>query len=64
MENMNRWKAFLEVASSGLQDVVRSLKRQYLSRGYLVAIAVFGLAVLFSVLTFSPILSSFIYPLF
>jgi hypothetical protein len=57
------WVLF-SVFLDGLREVRRELKRAYLSRGYLLALAVFALAILFGFLAFSPLLASFVYPLF
>ena len=55
---------FLEVAGGIFTEIFRSVRNQAMSRGYLIALAIFWVAVLFAFLTFNPALYSFLYPLF
>ena len=61
---MSKIYHFLFILVETIRDVLASLRRQYLSRTYLIAIGVFALAVIFGFLSLSPVLSSFLYPLF
>ena len=55
---------FFSVAAETASEIFRSFKAQSLSRGYLLAFALFLIAVIFSFLALNPILYSFVYPLF
>jgi hypothetical protein len=55
---------FFAVAFEMFKDILATFKTQALSRGYLLAMAIFLIALIFSFLALSPILYSFVYPLF
>ncbi len=55
---------FLQIAGELLKDILVTFKSQALTRGYLLALAIFAIAMVFSFLALSPILYSFVYPLF
>jgi TRAP-type C4-dicarboxylate transport system permease large subunit len=48
----------------GIADLYATLRRQKLGYAFVVALVVFLLAMVFSFLAFSPVLSPFVYPLF
>lgn len=55
---------FFQVAGSLLRDILSTFRAQALTRGYLLALAIFVVALVFSFLALSPVLYSFVYPLF
>lgn len=61
---MKKLSVMLYVFVDVLRELGVGLKRQHLARGYLLAMAILLLGVLFGFLALSPVLSSFIYPLF
>lgn len=56
--------AFAAVAREILAEIFVTFRRQALTRGYLLALAVFAVAMLFAFFALSPILYAFVYPLF
>jgi len=56
--------SFFIVAAEILRDILVTFKSQALTRGYLLALAIFVIALIFSFLALSPLLYSFVYPLF
>jgi hypothetical protein len=55
---------FFQIAGEMLRDIIFTFRTQALTRGYLLALAIFVIALLFSFLALSPVLYSFVYPLF
>jgi hypothetical protein len=55
---------FFQVARSLFLDILTTFRAQALTRGYLLALAIFAVALIFSFLALSPVLYSFVYPLF
>ena len=55
---------FFQVATEMFRDIFVTFRQQALTRGYLLALAIFVIALFFSFLALSPILYSFVYPLF
>lgn len=55
---------FFKVAGGLLRDIVRTFRSQVFTRGYLLALAIFLIAVFFCFLALNPALYSFVYPLF
>lgn len=55
---------FFSVAVDTLREILITFKRQSMTRGYLLALAIFLVALIFSFLALSPVLYSFVYPLF
>ena len=55
---------FFRIAAELGADILKTFRAQALSRGYFLALSIFLIAVLFSFLALSPILHSFVYPLF
>lgn len=56
--------ALLWIVQDGLKDLYATLRRQKLGFAFVLALIVFVLAMVFSFLAFSPVLSPFVYPLF
>ena len=61
---MERISIFFSVAFEVLCDILATFRRQALSRGYLLALAIWVIALVFAGVALHPILYSFIYPLF
>ncbi len=61
---IRKTRAFFWVAGDLLREILVTFKTQALTRGYLLALAIFVIALIFSFLALSPILYSFVYPLF
>lgn len=61
---IGKLNSFFLIASELLRDILVTFKRQALTRGYLLALSIFVIAVFFSFLALSPVLYSFVYPLF
>lgn len=61
---MQKSRSFLSVAKQLFLEIFRTLRRQGLSRSYLLTLVIFFLAVFFCFLALNPILYSFVYPLF
>ena len=55
---------FFQIVIELFRDIFIAFRNQALTRGYLLALAIFIVAVFFSFLALSPILYSFVYPLF
>lgn len=56
--------ALARVAAEVGSEILAALKAQSMSRSYLLAIALFVIAVFFVFLALNPVLYSFVYPLF
>lgn len=61
---VKKTRVFVSVAKNLLIEIFQALRAQALTRTYLLALAIFFLAVLFSFLALNPVLYSFVYPLF
>lgn len=59
-----KFGAFFLVAREMSRDIFLTMKSQALTRGYLLALAIFAIALVFGFLALSPVLYSFVYPLF
>jgi len=55
---------FFQIAGELARDILFTFRTQALTRGYLLALSIFVIALLFSFLALSPVLYSFVYPLF
>ena len=56
--------ALLWIIQDGIKELYYTLRRQKLGFAFVLAMVVFVLAMVFSFLAFSPVLSPFVYPLF
>lgn len=56
--------ALLWIAADALAGIAATFRRQKILSALVLALAIFLLGILFSFLTFSPVLSPFVYPLF
>jgi hypothetical protein len=61
---LRKMSSFFVVAWELFRDIFTTFRSQALTRGYLLALAIFVIALIFSFLALSPILYSFVYPLF
>lgn len=61
---IRKFASFFIVAAEVFKDIFVTFKNQALTRGYLLALAIFVIALIFSFLALSPLLYSFVYPLF
>jgi hypothetical protein len=61
---LKKISTFAAVAADILKEIFKTFRRQSMKKGYLIAVAIFWIAVLFVFLSLSPALYSFIYPLF
>ena len=59
-----KFTSFFIVAGEMFLDIFHTFRVQALTRGYLIALAIFVIALVFSFLALSPLLYSFVYPLF
>ena len=55
---------FIRIARELIRDIWVTFRVQAMSKSFLLALAIFFLAVLFSFLALNPVLYSFVYPLF
>jgi hypothetical protein len=56
--------ALIWIMKNSLTDLFVTFRRQKIGPAFVLAFIIFLLAMLFSFLTFSPVLSPFVYPLF
>jgi|GEM_PF-3597577 len=56
--------ALVWIVKHELKELFRTFRRQRIMASFLLAFVVFVLAMVFSFLAFSPVLSPFVYPLF
>jgi hypothetical protein len=56
--------ALFIIMIDGLRSLYQSFARQRIRGAYALALLIFALAMIFSFLAFSPVLSPFVYPLF
>lgn len=56
--------ALLMILAETVKSLYKSFERQRIRGAYVLALIVFGVAMIFSFLAFSPVLSPFVYPLF
>lgn len=56
--------ALLWILRDGVRELFGTFRRQKIGSAFLLAFVIFLLAMLFSFLAFSPVLSPFVYPLF
>jgi hypothetical protein len=61
---LRRIGTYFVVAAELFRDIFVAFRRQSLSRGYLLALAIFVIALFFGFMALSPLLASFVYPLF
>lgn len=56
--------ALVMIVAQNVKSLYRSFERQRIRGAYFLALLIFLLALVFSFLAFSPVLSPFVYPLF
>ena len=61
---LRKMGSFFAVALELFRDILVTFRNQALTRGYLLALSIFVIALIFSFLALSPVLYSFVYPLF